>query len=552
MTTDPTAGPDSGRSQRAAALVSAGIFLSRISGLIRTQLTAAVLGGGGVADAFVAAFRIPNLLQNLLGEGVLSASFIPVYSQSLEARDEKRSSQLAGAIGGLLGLASAIIVAIGAVGARPIVSLLVWGFEGETFELTVGLTRVMFIGTGFLVMSAWCLGILNSHRKFFLSYVAPTVWNGAQIVVLGMVAILGWSTRSAAEALAWGVVIGGILQFLIQLPSVRAVAPDLRLSLSRAYPGVDEVLSRFAPAVLGRGVVQLAAYLDLLFASFLFTGAVAALGYAQVLYLLPISLFAMSVAAAELPELSRSANDDPAVIRRVQIGLERVGFFVAFVVAAYLAAGRTIVAALFERGEFGPSDTTVVTLVLGAYSLGLLGISASRLVQNALYAKGDVRGPARIAVIRVAVAAAVGLTLMVPLDGVVVSPDGTIGGTLPDVDQGVAADLGWGTLGAVGLALGSAVGAWLEFGLLRHRLRTAIGREIRIWRSVARSLPAAAVSLGAMAILGELTDGWPAIVAVVAVVGPGGVIYVGVSVVKGPPQAAQTIDAVRRRLTLGR
>ena len=507
-----------------------------------------MLGGGGVADAFVAAFRIPNLLQNLLGEGVLSASFIPVYSQSLEAGDEKRSSQLAGAIGGLLGLASAIIVAIGVVAARPIVSLLVWGFEGETFELTVSLTRVMFIGTGFLVLSAWCLGILNSHRKFFLSYVAPTVWNGAQIVVLGMVAILGWSTRSAAEALAWGVVIGGVLQFLIQLPSVRAVAPDLRLSLSRAYPGVDEVLSRFAPAVLGRGVVQLAAYLDLLFASFLFTGAVAALGYAQVLYLLPISLFAMSVAAAELPELSRSADDDPAVIRRVQIGLERVGFFVAFVVAAYLAAGRTIVAALFERGEFGPSDTTVVTLVLGAYSLGLLGISASRLVQNALYAKGDVRGPARIAAIRVAVAAAVGLALMIPLDGVVVSPDGTIGGTLPDVDQGVAADLGWGTLGAVGLALGSAVGAWLEFGLLRHRLRTAIGGEIRIWRSVARSLPAAAVSLGAMAILGELTDGWPAIVAVVAVVGLGGVIYVGVSLVKGPPQAAQTIDAVRRRL----
>ncbi len=549
MTTDPTAGPDSGRSQRAATLVSAGIFLSRISGLIRTQLTAAVLGGGGVADAFVAAFRIPNLLQNLLGEGVLSASFIPVYSQSLEAGDRKRSSQLAGAIGGLLGLASTVIVVVGIVAARPIASLLVWGFEGETFELTVSLIRIMFIGTGFLVLSAWCLGILNSHRKFFLSYVAPTIWNGAQIVVLGMVAILGWSTRSAAEALAWGVVIGGILQFAIQLPSVRAVAPDLRLSISRAYPGVDEVLSRFGPAVLGRGVVQLAAYLDLLLASFLFTGAVAALGYAQVLYLLPISLFAMSVAAAELPELSRSAEDDPAVIRRVQIGLERVGFFVAFVVAAYLAAGRTIVEALFERGEFGPSDTTVVTLVLGAYSLGLLGISASRLVQNALYAKGDVRGPARIAAIRVAVAAAIGLALMLPLDGVTVAPDGTIGGTIPDVDQGVAADLGWRTLGAVGLALGSAVGAWLEFGLLRHRLRAALSDGIRIWRSVARSLPAAAVGLGTMAILGELTEGWPALVAVVAVVGLGGVVYVGVSLVKGPPQAAQTLDAVRGRLS---
>jgi len=548
VSTHSSPGPDSGRSQRAATLVSAGIFISRISGLIRTQLTAAVLGGGGVADAFVAAFRIPNLLQNLLGEGVLSASFIPVYSQSLDEGDEKKSSQLAGAIGGLLGLASSIVVVIGIVAARPITSLLVWGFEGETFELTVSLVRIMFIGTGFLVMSAWCLGILNSHRKFFLSYVAPTVWNGAQIAVLTMVAVLGWSTRSAAEALAWGVVIGGILQFLIQLPSVRAVAPDLRLSISRAYPGVDEVLSRFGPAVMGRGVVQLAAYLDLLLASFLFTGAVAALGYAQILYLLPISLFAMSVAAAELPELSRSANDDPAVIRRVQTGLERVGFFVAFVTAAYLAAGRTIVEALYQRGEFDPSDTTVVTLVLGAYSLGLLSISASRLVQNTLYAKGDVRGPARIAGLRVAVAAGVGLVLMMPLDNVVVAPDGTIGGTLPDVPQAVAADLGWGTLGAVGLALGSAVGAWLEFFLLRRRLRGEINDDIRIWRSVARSLPAAAVSLGTMALLGELTEEWPALLAAAVVVGIGGIVYVGVCLVKGPPQAAQTVDAVRRRV----
>ncbi len=548
MTTDSDPGPALGRSQRAAALVSAGIFLSRIAGLIRTQLTAAVLGAGLVGDAFQAAFRIPNLLQNLLGEGVLSASFIPVYAQAVEEGDEKKSGQLAGAIGGLLGLLSAVIVVVGIVAARPIAAVLVWGFEGEAFELTVSLTRVMIIGSGFLVLSAWCLGILNSHRKFFLSYVAPTVWNGVQILVLTLVALLGWSARSSAEALAWAVVVGGVLQFLVQLPSVRAVAPRIRPSISRAYPGVDAVLARFGPAVLGRGVVQLAAYLDLLLASFLFTGAVAALGYAQVLYLLPISLFAMAVAAAELPEMSRSIDDTPAVVSRVQLGLERVGFFVAFVVAAYLAAGRTIVEALFERGEFGPSDTTVVTLVLGAYSLGLLGISASRLVQNALYAKGDVRGPAWIASGRVAVAAGIGLMLMVPLNDRAVAPDGTVGGSIPDLAQDVAADLGWRTLGAVGLALGSAVGAWLEFGLLRHRFRRTISPGARIWRSMARSLPAAAVSLGAMSVLGEITHTWDALLAAPVVLGLGGLVYMAVSYFKGPPQAKQAVAAVRNRI----
>ena len=158
------------------------------------------------------------------------------------------------------------------------------------------------------MLSAWCLGILNSHRRFFLSYVAPVLWNAAQIAARGRCRRC-WSTTPSDEtfatALAWGVLVGGVLQLLVQLPAVRQAAGRIRLSLDAGRATVRDVWRRFVAGLLGRGVVQLVAYVDLVLASLLAVGAVAAFTYAQVLYVLPISLFGMSVAAAELPELSR-------------------------------------------------------------------------------------------------------------------------------------------------------------------------------------------------------------------------------------------------------
>jgi putative peptidoglycan lipid II flippase len=542
--TEPTEAVDTGRS---SALVASGIFLSRVSGLVRESAMGAYLGTGAAADAFRAALRIPNLMQNLLGEGVLSAAFIPVYAGLLADRDEEEAGRVAGAVAGLLAALTGVLVLVAVLFARPITAALAPGFTGETFELTVDLVRIMTAGIGFLVLSAWCLGVLNTHRRFFLSYVAPVVWNAAQIAVLVAVGVRGWAEADIAVALAWGVFAGGVLQFLIQVPTVRRVAPEVRLSVRRDLPGVGQVGRRFGPAVLGRGVVQVGAYIDLLLASLLAAGAVAALGYAQILYLLPISLFAMSVAAAELPELSRIKIDGDALGTRLRTGLGRITFFMTFTAVAYLAAGDLVVGALYERGRFEGDDTTLVWAILAAYSLGLLAVGASRLIQNVLYSQGDVKGPAAIAAVRVAFAAVLGVILMFQLDHVVVL-DGELVGLdqLPTATEPLpeAVRTSGDTLrmGAVGLALASAISAWLELGLLRWRLGRGHGIGRSLIRFVVPALAALPVLLGLRWALGSLPD----LVALPLVVGPAGLVYVGAASALGAPEASALLRPVRR------
>jgi putative peptidoglycan lipid II flippase len=511
-----------------AAHVGAGILLSRLSGLVREVVTASFLGLGVSADAFRAALRIPNLMQNLLGEGVLSASFIPVYSR-LADEDEEEAGRTAGAVAGLLAAATSVLVLVGMVLARPITIVLTPGFRDDPakLDLTVSLVRIMFPGIGVLVLSAWCLAILNSHRRFFLSYVAPVLWNVAQIVVVAVVAIGGSTERSIAEALAWGVVVGGILQFLVQLPSVRSLVPQLRLSLDRHRQPVRDSMRRLGPVVFGRGVVQISGYIDLLLASLLVTGAVAANTTAQFLYLLPVSLFGMSVAASELPDLSRLGPQAPDVVRsRIEIGLSRVAFFVVPTAVVYIALGEVLVGALFERERFGPSETRLVWLVLAAYSLGLLATTASRLLQNTLYALDDPRTPARIALVRVVFGSVVAVALMFWLD------DFVILGTAIQLESSLPAE-GLLHLGAVGIALGSAAAAWVEFFLLRKALSWRIGAVQlgggRLPVVVASAL--VAVALGRIVAL--LIGDPPPLVAAVPVLGVAGVAYLVVTAAQG-------------------
>jgi putative peptidoglycan lipid II flippase len=517
---------------RGALLVAAGILLSRLSGLIREVVTAGFLGVGVAADAFKAALRIPNLLQNLLGEGVLSASFIPVYARLLES-DEEEAGRTAGAVAGILAAAVSVLVVVGMIAARPLTVVLTPGFDGEKLDLTVDLVRIMFPGVGLLVLSAWCLAILNSHRRFFLSYVAPVLWNVAQIAVVAAVAIGGASTTDLATALAWGVVIGGLAQLLVQLPAVRSLVPDLRPSLDRRRPPVRDALGRLGPVVFGRGVVQISGYLDLVLASLLVTGAVAAGTYAQVLYLLPVSLFGMSVAAAELPELSRMGpGARQELAGRVERGLRRVAYFVAPTAAVYIVLGEPVVRTLFERGEFDQSESRQVWLVLAAYSLGLLASTGSRLLQSSLYALDDPRTPARIALVRVVVSSAVALAVMFPLDQLVVV------GTAIQAEGGVAGAAGLPHIGAVGIALGSAVGAWVEVLLLRMALRWRIGTVDLGGGSLAAvvtaALAGAAVGRVVDLVLGDL----PAPLLAVATVGAAGAAYLGITTVLGLPWRA--------------
>ncbi len=492
-----------------ASRVAAGILLSRLAGLARDAAIAFYFGVGPHADVFRTALRGPNLLQNLLGEQSLSASFIPVYSRLLAEGKEREAGRLAGGVFCQLLSAASLLALVGILFARPIVGVLAPGFLGDAarvaageaaadrFELAVGAVRLLFPMTGLLVLSAWCLGILNSHRRFFLPYAAPVLWNGA--VLTALFAAGGWGAPPGATwldrlltAACLGALSGGFVQFAVQLPAVARLLRGFRLSLSRETPGLREVVGNFAPLVAARGVLQLSAYLDLLLASLLTAGAVAGLSWAQALYLLPVSLFGMSVAAAELPELARQSGAErrDRMPARLTQALRRTAFLTVPAAVGYLALGRLFVQALFQRGSFGPADTWLVYLVLCGYSAGLVAANGSRQLANAFYALGEARTPARIAVARVTVSAALGAPLMFLLDRL------TVAGVV-----GLAADGTGLRLGALGLALGAGTAAWLELVLLRRRLRAALPRFALPLRPVGRMLACAAAAVLPAALL---------------------------------------------------
>jgi len=284
---------------RAATRVAAGIVVTRILGFIRERVFAHYFGNSELAGAFRAAYRIPNAIRNLLGEGTLSASFIPVYAGMLERGNEEDARRLAGAIASLLVVATVVATGVGIVLAPIITDVVAPGFAGRTRDITVILVEIMFPMSGIMILSAWCLGVLNTHRRFFLAYAAPALWNIAQIATL--VALGGVLVgERLAVALAFGALAGSILQLGVQLPGTLRLVGRFQWSLRLDTPGVRRVLRAWGPVVAGAGVVQISSVIDTQLGSLLGPAAVSILSYAQLIALLPISLFGVSVAAAAL------------------------------------------------------------------------------------------------------------------------------------------------------------------------------------------------------------------------------------------------------------
>lgn len=452
----------------AATSVGAGILLSRLTGVLRVALFAKYFGQQSeVADAFVQAFKIPNLLQNLFGEGALSGSFIPVHA-GLRARGEHdAAAQMARTFFALLTLAVSLIVLAGVLAAPLMVTVIAPGFTGPKRDLTIHLVRVLFPGAGFLVASAWCLGVLNSHGKFLLSYTAPVAWNAAMIGTM-----LYFGNRHGIEwlamDLAWGSVAGSFLQFAVQAP--------LAFRLSR-HPGraalsgpVRQAMRNFVPILISRGAVQLTAFIDAWIASWLPTGAVAALSNAQLLYTLPISLFGISISAAELPAMSGDAAGDAgfgALRTRLNSALERMAFFVIPSAVAFVALGDVMAAALLQRGRFEAADALYVWGILAGSSVGLLASTMARLYSVAHYAIGDAKKPLRFAAVRLVI-----VTVLGYICALVLPPK-----------LGIAP--GWG---AAGLTVSAGVAGWVEFALLRASLNRRVGQTglvasyaVRLW-----------------------------------------------------------------------
>ena len=459
-----------------------------MSGLVRDRVFAHYLGNSDAAGAFKAALRIPNFLQNLFGEGVLSASFIPVYSKLRSELDHATAEKVASVIGSVLAVMMSFFVLIGVLLTPWFVDLVAPGFHGDLRELTIELVRILFPGVGLLVLSAWCLGILNSHRRFFLSYVAPVFWNLAMIVALVMFGRTHSQSQLAVDV-AWGSVVGSLLQMSVQLPFVFQAAGRLRPMIDLGLRPVREVFRGVAPVLVSRGVVQLSAYIDGMIASFLGASAVASIAYAQTIYLLPISLFGMAVAAAELPEMSivGGASEEARTRLRTRLiaGRRSIAFFVIPSAIAFLFLGRSVVAAIYQTGQFGPEDTLYVWYILMGSVVGLLAATWGRLYSSAFYALGDTRTPLKFASIRVALTIGLGLLFAFPLRPLIILFFTTVPGLRLPALNGM--DL---ALGAVGLTASAGLAGWIEFLLLRSSLKRKIGSAdvpvsfvARIWAS---------------------------------------------------------------------
>jgi len=502
------------RDTRAAGRVFAGIFLSRIFGFIRDRVVAYYFGVSLYSDAWRAALRLPNVLQNLLGEGTLSASLIPVYATFLEEGKEEEAGRFAGAALGILTAVAAGLAIAGVLLAPGLVKLFFWKWDPEKRALTTALVRILFPMTGILVISAWALGILNSHRRFFVSYVAPVLWNLAQIgTLIGFGTYFAFGRRNLVVALAGGALVGGLLQFAVQVPFVVPYMKGFRLSLGRGVEGVEEAIRSFGPVVAARGVVNLMGWVDVILAGWLAGGAVTILTNAQTLYMLPIALFGMSVAASELPELSRMRVEaEHILVARVSAALRRTAFFVIPSALGYFFLGDVVVGTLYQTGAFGLADTLATSGVLMAFSLGLSATASSRVLSSAFYALRDTRTPARIAYVRVVVATLTGLGLMFPFDRLGV---GRLG------------------LGAVGLALGASLGAWIEYILLRRALGRYLGPHGPGTSPILRMMLAGALASAAgVGMELVLPPAYPALIGLETLL-PFGVVYLAFAALLG-------------------
>jgi putative peptidoglycan lipid II flippase len=402
---------------RHAGIVGLAVMASRVLGLVRDQVFAIFFGAGFYYDAFLTAFRIPNLLRDLFAEGALSSAFVTTFTQVLETKGEKEAIRLSNRVATLIIL---VIVAISIIAwwyAATIVMVLAPGFydvPGKA-QLTITLTRIMIPFLLLVALAAQAMGILNARGRFGMPALASAFFNVGSIVgglLLGF-AIGPTIGLSAIEGMAYGTLIGGFLQFAVQWPSLIRAGFSYRPMISVSDPGVRQILSLMGPAVIGTAAVQINVFVNTNFASSIIdpaTGAVANgpvswLSYAFRFMQFPIGIFGVAIATAALPPLSRSsAQADYQEFRKTLAHSLALVFLLCIPSAVGLAVlGRPIIALIFEHGQFNAFDTIQTGDALAAYAIGLAGYAAVKVLSPAFYALGDARTPMLISLGSIAV-----------------------------------------------------------------------------------------------------------------------------------------------------
>jgi putative peptidoglycan lipid II flippase len=405
-----------GKILRAVGVVSGATMLSRILGFVRDMVTAHYLGTGIAADAFFVAFRIPNLLRRLFGEGSLTASFIPVFSDYLAAGRQGEARHIAQAAFTLLGIILVLVTVAGICLAPLIITIIAPGFTDnhEKFALTVLLNRVMFPYILCISLVALAMGILNAVDHFLAPALAPVLLN---ICMITAVLVLSKPLASPALALAIGVVAGGAAQLLLQLPWLRQHGFMPRWRWDPGHPAIGRIGRLMGPSLVGLAITQLTIFMNTLLASLLADGTVSYLYYADRLVQFPLGVFAVALGTVMLPSLSRQAaqGDWQAFGREFSGSLRMLLVITIPAMIGLMVLSQPIIYLLFQRGHFSSASTAMVSQCLVAYGAGLWAYAGLRLLVPAFYALKDARTPVVIGGLALAVNLAAALGLMGPL-----------------------------------------------------------------------------------------------------------------------------------------
>ncbi len=451
---------------RSAGVVSAAVFLSRITGLVREMIMARLFGAGEAYDAFLLGFRIPNLARDLFAEGALSSAFVPVFTQYLSTKGKREAADLSSLVATALALVVGTLCLLGIIFSPQLVWLLASGFARVPgkFELAVTLTRIMFPFLLLVAMSAQAMGMLNSLNQFGMPALSSTFFNiGSVGFGLGFGYTVGrWMGLSLIMSMAWGVVFGGAVQWLFQAPSLYRAGLAYKPRFDFAHPGLRNILRLMAPAILGNAAVQINVLVNTNFASSItdaaghvINGPVSWLSYAFRFMQLPLGLFGVSIGAATLPSISQSAAmgrmDEFRTTLSRSLGMVLLLTIPSSVGLAVL--GSSMIGAVYQWGRFRASDTHQTALALACYAVGLAGYASIKILAPAFYALNDARTPMLVSLASILVNLAAAST-MVKLAG----------------------------LGHLGLALSTSAvalfGSAALFLLLRKRIHGIHGRAL--------------------------------------------------------------------------
>jgi putative peptidoglycan lipid II flippase len=390
---------------------------SRVLGVVREQVLAALFGAGNAMDAYNVAFRIPNLVRDLFAEGAMSSAFVPTFTRSLTTSGKATAWTLGNNIINALIVITGIIVLLGIVFASPIVTAFAGDYAGVPgkLDLTILLTRIMLPFLIFVALAAAVMGMLNSLHQFFIPALSPAMFNVATIVcALGLVPLMPAVGLPPIAAIAIGTLVGGVAQLALQWPLLRRQGFAYRPLLNWRDEGLRRVLTLMGPGTLGLAATQVNVFVNTVLATGEGTGAVSFLNYAFRLMYLPIGLFGVSIGTATLPAVSRHAaqQDHAAVRRTIADSMTLMMLLNVPATIGLMVLATPIVRVIFERGAFTPDATIATAAALRFYAVGLLGYSVVRIASPTFYAIGQNRTPVKVSVVTVIVNAALNIWLV--------------------------------------------------------------------------------------------------------------------------------------------